>query len=301
MGGAGERTEMNVLLVGCGYVGMRLGADLAAAGHAVYGLRRSRTAEAEMEAAGIRMVQGDITDASSLRAIPEGIDWVVNLVSSTRGGAAEYERVYVEGTRNLLEQVERRSLRKYVQVSSTSVYGQTDGSWVDEQSPTEPASATSRLLVQAEEWLRRQSADWPVVILRAAGIYGPGRGHLFQQFLRGDARRHGEGRRFLNMIHLADLASGIKAALEEGAAGETYNITDDLPVTEHEFLAWLAGELGRPLPPTVSEERLSERKRGYTNKRVSNAKAKQGLRWQPSFATYREGYAEAVRQARATA
>ncbi len=292
---------MNVLLVGCGYVGMRLGADLAAAGHAVHGLRRSRTAEAEMTAAGIRLVQGDITDASSLRAVPTGIDWVVNLVSSTRGGAAEYERVYVEGTRNLLGQVGQGGVRKYVQVSSTSVYGQTDGSWVDERSPAEPPSATSRLLVQAEEWLRRQSADWPVVILRAAGIYGPGRGHLFQQFLRGEARLHGEGRRYLNMIHLADLASGIKAALEEGAAGETYNIADDLPVTEREFLGWLAGELGRPLPPTVSEERLSERKRGFTNKQVSNAKAKQTLRWQPAFATYREGYAEAVRQARAVA
>lgn len=289
---------MRALLVGCGYVGIRLGRLLAEGGHAVFGVRRSAEAKEELEKNRITFVQADITDTASLGRMPSGMDWVVNLVSSSKGGKAEYEKAYLGGTRNLLERLRGTGLKRFVQVSSTSVYGQTDGSWVDEASPTDPKSATSRLLVQTEELLRREAGELPVVILRAAGIYGLGRGHLFQQFLRGEARLHGNGERLLNMIHVTDLAGFIAAALAQGPGGETFNIADDEPPTEREFLTWVARELGRSLPPSAPVEALMERKRGFTSKRVSNRKAKADLGYRLQYPTYREGYAEDIARAR---
>src|SRR4030095_14292846 len=126
---------------------------------------------------------------------------------------------------------------KYIFTSSTSVYGQNDGGVVTEKRPAEPASATSRILVEAENLLRQahQQSSFPAIIARLSGIYGPGRGYLFQQFLRGEAKIVGEGARYLNMIHLDDVIGGLIAVLEKGRAGEVYNVTDDLSVTELDF------------------------------------------------------------------
>ena len=92
--------------------------------------------------------------------------------------------------------------------SSTSVYGQTDGSQVKETSPTEPVAETAKILLETEKVLLETAvADRkiPAVILRVAGIYGPGRGHWFKQFLKNEARIEGDGSRFLNMIHRDDV------------------------------------------------------------------------------------------------
>ncbi len=104
-----------------------------------------------------------------------------------------------------------------------------------------------------------------------AGIYGPERGHAFKQFLNGDARIEGGGARFLNMIHRDDLIGIIIAALERGTPGEIYNAADNEPVTQLKFFEWLATRLNRPLPPRVAADGETSRKRGVTNKRISNA------------------------------
>src|SRR5581483_2309639 len=120
---------MRVLIVGCGYVGIPLGAELMRRGHEVFGLRRTSTAAAELNAAGIRPVFGDITQAADLTHLPGPVDWVINTVAAG-GNASEYRRIYLEGTRRLLECLKSRPPRKFVYTSSTSVYGQNDGSWV---------------------------------------------------------------------------------------------------------------------------------------------------------------------------
>ena len=139
----------------------------------------------------------------------------------------------------------------------------------------------------------------PTVVLRVAGIYGPGRGWWFKQFLAGEARIEGEGRRHLNMIHREDVGGCIAAALECGQPGEIYNAVDDEPVAQRDFFAWLAQELGRPLPPAVAEDSGALRKRGVTNKRISIAKLKRELGYRFAFPTFREGYAAAVAAVRA--
>ena len=103
----------------------------------------------------------------------------------------------------------------------------------------------------------------------------------------------------MNMVHRDDVASAIAAVLDRGEAGGIYNCVDDTPVTQLGFLGWASGELGRPLPPHATGEEVAARKRGLTDKRVSNAKLR-ALGWSPRFPAFREGYAEAVAAARPT-
>ncbi len=289
---------MRVLIVGCGYVGVPLGAELVRQGHEVFGLRRSPAGEAELVAAGIRPLTGDVTKPADLAGLPGPFDWVVNTVSSTKGGAEEYREVYLHGTRNLLEWLAPTPLKKFVYTSSTSVYGQTDGSAVKETSPTEPDSLSSQLLVETERLLVAAAAEKkiPAVILRVAGIYGPERGHLFLQYLKNEARIAGDGSRLLNMIHRDDVVGAIIAALKNGRAGEIYNTVDDEPVAQIHFFRWLSEALGKWMPPFATEAENTGRKRGLTHKKVQNRKLKMELGYQFKHANFRLGYtAEMIR------
>jgi nucleoside-diphosphate-sugar epimerase len=293
---------MRVLIVGCGYVGLPLGVELVKQGHEVFGLRRSPGGEAEMTTAGLKPLIADITRPEELSKLSGPFDWVVNTVSSSKGGEEEYRQVYLQGTRHLIEWLTPMPLKKFVYTSSTSVYGQTDGSVVKESSPTEPASATSQLLVETEKLLLDAAATrkFPAVILRVAGIYGPDRGHLFLQYLRDEARIAGKGERVLNMIHRDDLVSAIIAALKNGRAGEVYNAVDDEPVAQIHFFRWLSETLGKWMPPFATEEENVQRKRGLTNKKISNRKLKMELGVALRYPTFRQGYtAEITRLERA--
>lgn len=291
---------MRVLIVGCGYVGLPLGAELVRQGHEVHGLRRTSANEAALRQNGIHPLVGDITSAEELAALPGDYDCLVNTVSSSRGGAEEYQRVYLHGTRHLIERFGHDPLRKYIHTSSTSVYGQTDGSQVVESSPTQPASATSRILVEVENLLLSAHAqrNFPAIILRVAGIYGPGRGHLFLRYLRDEARMHGRGDRIINMIHRDDAAGAIRCALENGVPGQVYNVADNEPVTQRVFFEWLSGQLGRPMPPSATEEENARRKRGLTQKKVCSGKIKAELGLHLRYPTFREGYAAEIRRLR---
>jgi nucleoside-diphosphate-sugar epimerase len=292
---------MRVLIVGCGYVGLPLGVELVRLGHEVFGLRRNSTTESELKTAGIQPLTGDVTKPETLAKLPHDFDWVVNCVAA--GGDAEnYRKVYFNGTKNLIEWLAPNPPKKFVYTSSTSVYGQTDGSQVKESSPTEPASETSKILLETEKVLlaAAQEKKFPAEILRVAGIYGPERGHWFKQFLKNEAHIEDDGSRFLNMIHRDDLVGCIIAALKSGRVGEIYNAVDDEPVSQLHFFQWLAQAVDKPLPPSVPENSAENRKRGVTNKRVSNRKLKMELGHQFKHPNFRIGYsAELLRLDRA--
>src|SRR5690349_14543503 len=185
---------MKCLIVGCGYVGLPLGGELVRLEHEVSGLRRSATAEAEFKATGVQPLTGDVTRPETLAGLPCAFDWVVNCVAA--GGDAEnYRQVYLQGTRHLIEWLAPHPPKKFVYTSSTSVYGQTDGSPVKESSPAEPLADTAKLLRETESVLlaAARAKQFPAVILRVAGIYGPDRGHAFKQFLKNEARIDGDG------------------------------------------------------------------------------------------------------------
>ena len=123
----------------------------------------------------------------------------MNCVASGGGGAEEYRQVYLQGTRNLIEWLAPQPPKKFVYTSSTSVYGQNDGSLVKENSPTEPLAATAQVLVETERVLldAARRKEFPAVILRVAGIYGPDRGYLVQAiFERRGAASKARGRAF---------------------------------------------------------------------------------------------------------
>lgn len=293
---------MRVLIVGCGYVGLPLGAQLLKQSHEVFGLRRSAVADAELKAAGITPLHADITHPETLATLPTGFDWVVNCVASGGGAADDYRRVYLQGNRNLIEWLAPAPPTKFVYTSSTSVYGQNDGSAVKETSPTEPAAETAKVLVEAENVLLEaaQRKKLAAVVLRVAGIYGPDRGYLLKQYLKNEARIEGKGERALNMIHRDDLIGVIIAALKSGRPGEIYNAVDDEPVSQRTFFEWLAGTLDKDLPPSAAEDAETNRKRGVTNKKVSNRKLKMELGYQFKYPNFCKGYtAELMRLDRA--
>ncbi|HEY2329412.1 MAG TPA: NAD-dependent epimerase/dehydratase family protein, partial [Verrucomicrobiae bacterium] len=209
------------------------------------------------------------------------------------GGAADYRKIYLEGNRNLVSWLANSPPKKFVYTSSTSVYAQNDGSVVTEKSPAEPDADTAKVLVETENFLlvAAQKKNFPAVILRVAGIYGPGRGRLLKQFLRGEARIEGGGSRTLNMIQRTDLIGVIIAALERGVPGEIHNAVDNEPVSQLKFFEWLAVELKQPMPPMVSADAEVWRKRGVTDKRVSNAKLRAELKYEFQFPDFRAGYA----------
>ncbi|HUE36153.1 MAG TPA: SDR family oxidoreductase [Candidatus Acidoferrum sp.] len=292
---------MKCLIIGCGYVGLPLGAELARLGHEVFGLRRNISAEGELKTAGIQPLFGDITKRESLEALPREFDWVVHCVAAG-GDATNYRQIYLEGTANVIQWLSASPPKKFVYTGSTSVYGQADGLQVKESSPAEPEAETAKVLVETEKNLLDafREKKFPAIILRVAGIYGPERGHRFKQFLKNEARMEGDGSRFLNMIHRDDVVGCVIAALKSGRPGEIYNAADDEPVNQRTFFEWLGATLGKYPPPSVTEDAAEARKRGATNKRVSNRKLKMELGYQFRHPNFRKGYtAEILRLDRA--
>lgn len=218
----------------------------------------------------------DFTHPAALARLEgERFDVVLHCASS-RGGAADvYARVYRDGLRNLAEAFRGARI---VFTSSTSVYAQMNGEAVDETSVTRPERETGRLLLEAE----RVAIDAGGVVLRLAGLYGPERSAPMARYLAGTARLEEDGTRWMNMIHRDDAAAacGLAVKLPSGI----YNVVDDRPATQREVYSWIAEYFGGPLPSSGPVD-LS-RKRGFTSKRVSNARLR-AVGWTPTFPSYR--------------
>ncbi len=287
---------MRAVIIGCGYVGSVVGQILAREGHEVYGVRRTGDERGELAAAGIHPIEADIARPQGLKRLPDNPDWVVNCASSGRSGVEQYRRVFLEGSQNLIQRWQAAPPSRYVFTGSTSVYAQNDETVVTEESSTAPTTETGQVLVETERQLRDafEQLGFPAITLRVAAIYGPGRGYLFQQYLKDQAKITGNPQRFLNMIHRDDVAGAIVAALTRGKPGQTYNVVDDEPVRQIAFYQWLSDKLQKPMPPYADEEEAVNRKRALTNKRISNRRLKEELEYKLKYPTYREGYAAEI-------
>jgi len=286
------------LIVGCGYVGIPLGAQLASLGHEVYGLRRNISSRVQLTSTGIIPMFADITRPETLPRISARFDWVVLCTASSGGGPDDYRRVYLEGARNVVDWLAETPPKALVYTSSTSVYGQVDGSEVDETSPTQPAASTAQILIEAEGYLLNQSRKgrMPSVVMRLAGIYGPERGYWLKQFIKGEAAIDGVGDRYLNMIHRDDVIGVVVKALEAALPGQIFNVADDEPATQLDLFQWMSRRLQRPLPPRSDDVPQLGRKRGFTNKRVLNAKLKSQLQYRLKYPTFRQGFEVEIRR-----
>lgn len=201
---------------------------------------------------------------------------VIHCASSGRGGAEQYRRVFLEGARGLIGAF---PAARFLFTSSTSVYAQTDGEWVDETSPAEPARETGRILRETEEAVLVAGGT----AARLSGIYGPGRSVQLQKFLEGTATIENGGGRWLNHIHRDDAASALLRFASPEAAPGIYNVSDGAPITQIDFYQRLAAHFGKPLPPPGPAD--LQRKRAWTSKRVRNERLR-ALGWTPRFPTY---------------
>lgn len=178
-------------------------------------------------------------------------------------------------------------------LSSTGVYGDADGAWVDETAPTGTGRRTARSECDAQ-WLTRGAR-----VFRLPGIYGPGRSAL-DRVRDGTAKRIDLPGQVFSRVHVDDIAAGVLAGLD-GPAG-AYNLADDLPCAQNAVIEEACRLLGHAPPPLLPLDKagLSPMARGFyaENRRVANGKARRVLGWKPQFGTYREGLAAILRTER---
>lgn len=272
-----------ILIAGCGDVGSRLGQLLAAEGHEVWGLKRHPVSLPP----GIRPLAADLGDPASLTTLPARLDGVFYAVAAGGFSAANYQAAYVTGVNNLLAALTGagQSVRRVLYVSSTSVYGQRQGEWIDETSPAEAAGFSGQSLREGEQsvW----NSPYPAVAVRFAGIYGPGRTRLIEMLRAGEARCPTGV--YSNRIHSDDCARVLKHLWDLPQPERLYIGVDNCPVLQCEVLDWLAERLGLPGPARDSASAGAEALlRG--NKRCSNARL-QASGFTLTYPSYREGYA----------
>lgn len=278
-----------ILIAGCGYVGARLAELLVADGDDVFGLKRTP----RDLPAGAVPVAADVTDPSTLEALPPGLDLLVYAVSPGGGDAARYREAYLEGLRNVLEAARRRSpgLRRTLLVSSTGAYGYADGRRVDEDTPPAPNHPRGEILVEAEAVAVAGPPGG--VVLRLGGIYGPGRTSTVERVLAGEAGcPHPE--RYSNRIHRDDAAGAARHLLRLEDPHDLYLGVDREPAPLRDVYRWIAERGGAPDPCADEDAEAWEAtgRRGTNKRCVSDRLAASGYRFR--YPTFREGYAPLV-------
>ncbi len=274
----------SVVIAGCGDVGSRLASQLLAAGWEVHGLRRNVSRLPE----GVIGIAGDLFNKECPDTWPiGGVDYLVYCAAATDHDEAGYRKAYVQGLQHVLEWLGDygQEPKHLVFVSSSSVYGQQDGEWVDESSATQAVGYSGQVMLEAEQVAFNSGI--PATTLRLTGIYGPGREWLLSQVRQG-YRVAVEPPLYGNRIHVDD-AAGLLAFLllhveQGGTLDKVYIGVDDAPAPLSEVVGWLREYLG----VTEWAEDASVRRAG--SKQCSNARAK-ALGWTPTYPSYREGYA----------
>lgn len=244
------------LIVGCGYLGQRVARLWREQGDVVYAVTRSHQRADEFRAQGWRPVIADILDPVAIAAAvgnairtADSLATVLFAVGYDRHANASIREVYVDGLRNVCDALGDRAnrLRSFVYISSTGVYGRVDGDWVDESSPCVPTRDGGRACLEAEQRLREGSWSDRVIILRCAGLYGPGRTPLAAAIQAGEPiAAPADG--FLNLIHIDDAADIAVWAADRLPAPDLLNVADGHPVVRREYYEELARILQAPPP-----------------------------------------------------
>ncbi|HEY4272263.1 MAG TPA: NAD-dependent epimerase/dehydratase family protein [Candidatus Udaeobacter sp.] len=275
-----------ILVAGCGYVGEATADLFHAAGWQVEGWVHSEESAARLSEKPYCVGLIDVSKREQVAKQTKAFDALIHCVSSRGGDAEMYRRIYLNGARNLLDSFPAATI---LFTSSTSVYAQRDGSPVTEESETKPIRETSCILLETENLI----LDKGGIVARLAGIYGPGRSALLSKFLNRTVTIDPENDRFVNQVHRGDIASSLFLLLnrEPQPRGQIFNIVDDDPILQSDCYHWLARRLNRPLPPVGQSQQ--QRKRGDSNKRVSNSRLRQ-LGWAPQYPTFADAMEKSI-------
>lgn len=261
------KTVRSVLIAGAGDVGGRLAALRAQGGEDVIALRRRDAGVVS----GVRAIRADLRSGEGLERLPRRPDMLVFCAAPDARDEVAYRGLYVDGLRRLLD---RLDVERLLFVSSTSVYREDAGEWIDEATPAQPTSFNGRILLEAE---RELAAHGEAAVLRLAGLYGPGREAMLSR-----ARREQPPRpRWSNRIHVDDAAGALSHLLNLDELQRLYLGSDDRPVLESELVAWVRRQEGLPA--------LAPRAEAESGKRISNAHLRVSG-WTPRYSDYSAGY-----------
>ncbi|HKG20930.1 MAG TPA: SDR family oxidoreductase [Blastocatellia bacterium] len=278
-----------VLIAGCGYVGTALGNLLSADRHAVWGLRRN----VEGLPPSVRPLAADLTEPETLASLPPNLDFVFYTAAARGPDDEAYHRAYVRGVRNLLAalRAQSQSPQRIFFTSSTSVYAQSSGEWVDETSQAEPVHFSGSRVLEGEGLLLNSS--YPVTILRLGGIYGPGRARLIESVRKGMAACDDGPPAYANRIHLDDCAGALRHLMGLEDPGSIYLGVDNEPADQCAVLRWLSAKMGAAQPRVARSEQDMESRESRvfrSNKRCNNARLiASGYVFR--YPTFREGFA----------
>lgn len=280
---------MHALVFGCGYLGSRVARRWRDAGHLVWVVTRRAERAGELAAAGLRPIVADVTRRESLAALPTA-DVVLYSVGRDRSSGQSLHEVYSEGLTHVLAAL-RENVGRLVYTSSTGVYGQSDGESVDEDSPCQPRREGGRACLAAERVLAAHELGARAIVLRLAGLYGPGRLPYAAQLRAGEPiAASGEG--WLNLVHVDDAAEAVLAAAERVVPPRVLLVSDGQPVRRRDYFAELARLCGGPPPRLVDAPAGSHRAaRELGNKRIDPTRSLRELGLTLRYPSYREGLA----------
>lgn len=272
-----------VLIAGCGQLGNQLGRNLVNQGHEVFGIRRN----IDKISSPIQPIEADLF--SPLPELPTDIDFVYYIVSAKTYNDLAYYKAYVLGLKHLIEALKGQSIKRLFFVSSSSVFGQSDGERVTEDSLAEAKNFSSRRLLEGEEIAH--NAPFPATVIRFGGIYGPGRTHLIDMVIQGKANCMEDV--YSNRIHSEDCVGMLEHLLQLPEPDALYIGVDDEPALTCDVYEWLAEQLS---VASVNHREPTENSRMQrSNKRLSNAKIT-ATGYHFKYPSYREGYGEMLEQ-----
>ncbi|OOZ40397.1 hypothetical protein BOW53_07970 [Solemya pervernicosa gill symbiont] len=283
--------EKCVFIVGCGYVGRRVASAWRTESVHVGALTHTECRVDELKVHGIAPIVGDLDSSASLEELPVEDSLLYHLAPPPQMGEID-NRVG-----NLLSAMVERCPARIVYLSTTGVYGDCGGVWIDEQQPLNPVAARAKRRVDAEqryrEWCEARGVE--LVILRVSGIYGPGK-LPEARIRRGDPVLEEASSPYTNRIHIDDLVAAAVAAGREGASG-IYNVADGHPTTMTDYFCRVADHLGLPQPeqltPEAAEAVLGEGMKSYLaeSRRIDNSRLKDLLGGKLRFPDLEHGLA----------
>lgn len=283
---------MKRLVIGCGFLGLPLALRWQNQGDSVFATTRNKQRSLEFSDIGLHPLILDTTDPVSLEQLQQqSFDTVVVAVGMDRSRYDSVHHVYVGGLENVLKNLSE-DIGQLIYVSSTGVYGDFGGEWVDESSPTDPQRDGGKACLEAEQLLQSSRFSDRATVLRMSGLYGNERVPT-KSAVESKQWNKLSATGYLNLIHVDDAVSAVCIAADQNLVGETFLVSDSNPTLRREYYQFLADkfELG-PIPwANVAPDPNS---RGSSSKRISNRKFLEQTGLELKHPDFRSGLSDTI-------